>query len=88
MFVGIDGFNITDDLVKVAANTISAIAFRRGAVDRACHEVYMVFNQAFENFVPGMIEIGAVPDRNSDTSFVSMFENPKQLRIEKHFSVV
>jgi len=88
VFIGIDLFNVTDDLIEIAANAILPVAFGRRTVDGAGYGAHLVFDQAFENFVFDVIEIGAVPDRNGDASLACIFKNLQQLRIEKDFAVV
>ena len=88
VFIGIDRFDVTDDLVEIAANAIFPVTFGRGTVDGAGDHAHPVFDQAFENFVSDVIEIGPIRDRNGDVFFMRIFENLQQLRIEKDFAVI
>lgn len=87
-FVGINYFDVADDLLEIAAHAIFSIAFRRGAVDGAGYQAYLVFHQALQNFIADVIKIGAIPDRNRDIFLVSIFKNLQQLRIEKDLAVI
>ena len=88
MLVGIDCFDVADNLVEIAANAIFPITPWGGAVYGAAYDAHPIFHQALENLILDVIEIGPVLDRNGDAFLIGARENPQQFRVEKDFAVI
>src|SRR5215469_1944433 len=85
---GIDCLNVTNDPIKVAADSINAIGLRAGTVDGAGQYTDLVLHQRFQNLLLDVIEISAISDCNLDTFVVRIFQDVKQMWIQEDFPII
>lgn len=84
----IDPFNISDDLLKIAASSERLIGRIRCAVKGNPERMKAILDQALDHFLGGAIEIGAIVSGQSDLLFKSIPHDFRQIGIKEHFAPI